>query len=303
MRHFFQKPFRFALLYGTCLVLAASLILLDTFVFPTSIARVQESQSSSGSSASAGTSAGDSGTYTSTSYEDDNLSISLKETYEYNTEIYIVDIELSDISQLKAALAENTYGRNIKDTTSEMAAAHNAILAINGDYYGFRNSGYVLRNGTLYRDTSSGNQDLAILSDGSFQIVDEDTASAKSLLNEGALQVFSFGPALVNDGEIAISANTEVEQAKNSNPRTAIGMVSPLHYVIIISDGRTSQSEGLSLYQLAKLFQDEGCTVAYNLDGGGSTTLWFNGSIINQPTDGRKSGEREVSDIVYFGYS
>ena len=53
-----------------------------------------------------------------------------------------------------------------------------------------------------------------------------------------------------------------------NNPRTAIGMISPLHYVIIVSDGRTSKSEGLSLYQLAGLFKEEGCTVAYNLDGG-----------------------------------
>jgi len=268
VRHFFRKPFRFALLYGTCLVLATALVLLDTFVLPSSIAQVQESQASQSSSSNSGTSAGESGTYTATSYEDGSISISLKETYEYDTQIYIVDIQLSDISQLKTALAENTYGRNIKETTSEMAEEHSAILAINGDYYGFRNSGYVLRNGTLYRNTSGGNQDLAILSDGTFQIVDEDTTSAESLLNEGALQVLSFGPALVNDGEIAVSQNTEVEQAKTSNPRTAIGMISPLHYVIIVSDGRTSKSEGLSLYQLAGLFKEEGCTVAYNLDGG-----------------------------------
>lgn len=80
-------------------------------------------------------------------------------------------------------------------------------------------------------------------------------------------------------------------------------MISPLHYVIIVSDGRTNESQGLSLYQLANLFVEEGCTVAYNLDGGGSSTLWFNGEVINHPTDGNQDGEREVSDIVYVGYS
>lgn len=108
-------------------------------------------------------------------------------------------------------------------------------------------------------------------------------------------------PVLVQDGQVAVNANTEVGQSMTSNPRTAIGMISPLHYVIVVSDGRTSASTGLSLYQLAQVFQQQGCTFAYNLDGGGSTTLWFNGQIINNPTDGHSTAEREVSDIVYFG--
>ena len=87
-----------------------------------------------------------------------------------------------------------------------------------------------------------------------------------------------------------------------SNPRTAIGQISELHYVVIVSDGRTSESTGLSLLELAQEFKDRGCTTAYNLDGGGSSTMYFNGEIVNNPTDGKSSGEREVSDIVYFGY-
>lgn len=303
MRHFFQKPFRFALVYGISLTLAAILTLLDTFVLPASIAQVKGSQSNQVQSSASSDTGGNTGTYTETSYADENISITLKETYEYNTQIYIVDLVLSDVSQLKTALADNTYGRNIKETTSEMAEAHNAILAINGDYYGFRNSGYVLRNGELYRDVSAGNEDLAVLSDGSFQIIEEQDTSAASLVKSGVLQILSFGPALVNNGAVTIDQNTEVERAKNSNPRTAIGMISPLHYVIIVSDGRTTESQGLSLYQLANLFMEEGCTVAYNLDGGGSSTLWFNGEVINHPTDGNRDGEREVSDIVYVGYS
>lgn len=312
MKQFFQKPCRFGILYGLCLILAVTGVLLDTFVIPTSISKVHSAQSSETSSAessgaggatSEGQSSGGTGTYTENSYTDGGTSITLKELDQYNTHVYVVDLVLSDVSQLKTAFADDTYGRNIKQTTSEMAENNDAILAINGDYYGFRNKGYVLRNGVLYRDSSAGNEDLAVLSDGSFQIIEEGDTSANSLLKEGALQVFSFGPALVNNGKITISQSTEVEQAMVSNPRTAIGMISPLHYVIIVSDGRTKESKGLSLYQLASLFIDKGCTVAYNLDGGGSSTLWFHGSVVNQPTDGRTSGEREVSDIVYIGTS
>ena len=87
-----------------------------------------------------------------------------------------------------------------------------------------------------------------------------------------------------------------------SNPRTAIGQISPLHYIIIVSDGRTDESEGFSLLQLAEEMQNRGAVTAYNLDGGGSSTLYFNGEIINNPTSGNSTGEREVSDIVYIGY-
>ena len=91
-------------------------------------------------------------------------------------------------------------------------------------------------------------------------------------------------------------------QAKESNPRTAIGQISEGHYLVIVSDGRTDESEGLSLLELAQEFQERGCTTAYNLDGGGSSTMVFNGEVVNNPTDGRSIAEREVSDIVYFGY-
>ena len=88
-----------------------------------------------------------------------------------------------------------------------------------------------------------------------------------------------------------------------SNPRTAIGILEPLHYVFVVSDGRTEESEGLTLYELAEFMQSIGAATAYNLDGGGSSTIYFNGEVINNPTtDGKSIRERSVSDIVYVGY-
>ena len=136
--------------------------------------------------------------------------------------------------------------------------------------------------------------------EGNFSIISESTTSAQSLLDAGAWQVLSFGPALINNGQITVNSNSEVGQSKSSNPRTAIGQVSELHYIVIVADGRTKASAGLSLLELAELFAERGCTVAYNLDGGGSATMWFNGEVVNIPTDGRSYGERSVSDIVYF---
>lgn len=190
------------------------------------------------------------------------------------------------------------------ENTSEIAAENNAILAINGDYYGSRENGYVLRNGVLYRSTASDNQeDLVIYADGSFEIITETDISAEQLLADGAQQILCFGPALVIGGELSVTEEEEVGKAKTSNPRTAIGIIDALHYVFVVSDGRTSESEGLSLYELAAFMQSLGADIAYNLDGGGSSTMYFNGEVVNNPTtNGRSIKERSVSDIVYIGY-
>lgn len=240
---------------------------------------------------------------TDNSYTDSNIQITITEYEEYDTSIYVADIVLSSADYLQTAFAENSYGKNIKEKTSTIAENVDAILAINGDYYGSQESGYVIRGGTLYRDTSADREDLAILSDGSFTIISESETSAEDLLSSGAQEVFSFGPALLKDGEISVTEDEEVGKAKASNPRTAIGIVDSLHYLFVVSDGRTTESEGLSLYELAEFMQGLDCEIAYNLDGGGSSTMVFMDEVINNPTsDGDKIEERRVSDIVYIGY-
>ncbi|WP_330390340.1 phosphodiester glycosidase family protein [Blautia sp. Marseille-P3201T] len=73
--------------------------------------------------------------------------------------------------------------------------------------------------------------------------------------------------------------------------------------MFVVSDGRTEESEGLSLLELAEFMDTLGVETAYNLDGGGSSTMYFNGEVINKPTtSGRNIKERSVSDIVYIGY-
>ena len=235
-------------------------------------------------------------------YSDSNTSITLKQYRAYDSNIYVADVTVSDVSVLKTALANNTYGRNITDTTSNMAKENNAILAINGDYYGARQAGYVIRNGNLYRNTSGDRDALVITKTGEFEFVSENETTAEALLQSGAYQVLSFGPVLLEDGEISVGENDEVGMAMASNPRTAIGYLGNNHYVFVVSDGRTSESAGLSLYELATFMKELGVTDAYNLDGGGSSTMVFKGEIINNPTtNGRSNQERSVSDIVYIG--
>ncbi|MCD7855212.1 MAG: phosphodiester glycosidase family protein [Clostridiales bacterium] len=238
------------------------------------------------------------------SYSDENIQIIITEYRENGTTIYAADIALTSPEYLKTAFAQSSYGKNITEKTSEISEEAKAILAINGDFYGAREKGYVIRNGVLYRDTpSSGQEDLVIYNDGSFEIISEDEITAEELINAGAEQVLSFGPALIKNGETAVTEDEEVGKAKASNPRTAVGIIDGLHYVFVVSDGRTEESAGLSLSQLAEFMKGLGVKTAYNLDGGGSSTMYFNGSIINNPTtNGKTIKERSVSDIVYIGY-
>lgn len=279
-------------------------VLLDTFVLKDIYTIIPDNHTSANKFGNATDLETGNATQSDYSYIDDNISITLTKYREYNTSIYVADVQISNSMLLKTAFANNTYGKNVTAKTSETASKNNAILAINSDFYGSQEKGYVLRNGTLYRDTANKNQeDLIIYSDGNFDIINEQDVSAQEISNNNAAQILSFGPALITNGEISVSENDEVGKSMASNPRTAIGIIDELHYIFLVSDGRTSESEGLSLYSLAEFMKSLDVKIAYNLDGGGSSTMYFNGKIINKPTtNGKKIKERSVSDIVYIGY-
>ena len=176
----FKKTFRWVFIYSAVLFLSVIFVLLDTFVIPhvdtpaisnttviiaentsaetnTVIASDENTSDSSDSENNTDTSEStDESTVViaDNSYSDENIQITIETVYVYDTSVYIADIQVSDVSYLKTAFANDIYGRNIKDTTSDIAEDNDAIFAINGDYYGFRNYGYVIRNGVLYRDTS-----------------------------------------------------------------------------------------------------------------------------------------------------
>lgn len=299
-----KKPYLYASVLGLLLTSSFTYSMLKTFVLAETISTVSNTGSTSNTTAAI--QAAKNVQVTDTSYSDGNISVTLTEKTVEETQVYMADITLSSSDYLKTALAQNSYGTNVTAKTSVTAAANNAILAVNGDYYGANSSGYVIRNGVVYRDSvreDASNGDLAIYKDGSFKIIYENQISADQLVKDGVVNLLTFGPSLVENGEISVSTNAEVGQAMASNPRTAIGIIDENHYIIIVSDGRTSESKGLSLYQMAEVMKSYGVKTAYNLDGGGSSTLYFNGQVINKPTTGgSKISERAVSDIVYIGY-
>ncbi|NIK71326.1 phosphodiester glycosidase family protein [Paenibacillus sp. BK720] len=264
---------------------------------------------SSGSSTSTASSDAE---YDDWNYKDGNETISIKkvETGSGSDRItyYVADVTFNSKMNLLTAFAKDSFGTNITQNTSTIAANNNAVFAINGDYYGFRSDGVVIRNGTVYRDEPA-RIGLALFNDGTMKSYDEEETSTDDLLSQGVTNAFSFGPALVTDGEVAgdfshveIDKNFGNRSIQNSNPRTGIGMISANHYVFVIVDGRsTGYSRGMTLTEFADLFKELGATEAYNLDGGGSSTMYFMGRVVNNPLG--KGNERGVSDIIYIPQS
>ena len=248
------------------------------------------------------------------------------------TYYYVADVRLKSLRYFNTAFANSTYGQNVTQRTSDICKVNKGIFAISGDNYGSQEAGYVLRNGVIFRTSRSSSnlgsnprslaEDLAIYRDGTFEIFDERSIDLQTVADRGAWQVFSFGPGLVKNGVIAVDENTEVDSIIKNGvtsqcQRMAVGIIAPLHYCFVVCDGRSSESTGFSLIQMAAIMKDLHCYQAYNLDGGGSATMYLDdgtgnanqlGHLINKPNQnyhshstGTNVQQRGVSDIVYIG--
>ena len=238
-------------------------------------------------------------------YQDDFRSIVMNRIAENNMTYFVVDVQIADITYFRTVLSGGKPYGNL-ESLSAMAARSHAILAINGDNYGSQKFGIIIRNGELIRANATTRNLLIVDQDGSMSVISdrkgEDPKSlAQQLLLENVWQTYEFGPELVRDGD-AVTFNSAFNvistNSSRREPRTAIGQIDTLHYIIIVADGRQDgYSIGMTLPELQSLFVQYGAQTAMNLDGGGSTELWFKGQIINRPSGGK---ERYMSDIIFF---
>ncbi len=252
----------------------------------------------------------DDATVTGTTYESDDASISISTvvtgTGDDTVTYYVADVTLTDATVLRSAFAQNAFGTNITETTSDTAEDNDAVFAINGDYYGFRDTGIVIRNGVVYRDEGA-REGLAFYRDGTVQVYDETTTTADELVADGVWNTLSFGPALLEDGQVVdgiddveVDTNVGNHSIQGEQPRTAVGVIDDNHLVFVVVDGRSpGYSAGVTMTGLAEIMQSLGATTAYNLDGGGSSTMYFDGELVNDPLG--KGTERGTSDILYIG--
>jgi exopolysaccharide biosynthesis protein len=249
-------------------------------------------------------------TTTDTTYESDDASIAISTVVtgsgDDTVTYYVADVTLTDATVLRSAFAQNAFGTNITETTSDIAEDNDAVFAINGDYYGFRDTGIVIRNGVVYRDEGA-REGLAFYRDGTVEVYDETTTTADELVADGVWNTLSFGPALLAGGQVVdgiedveVDTNLGNHSIQGEQPRTAVGVVDDNHLVFVVVDGRSpGYSAGVTMTDLAEIMQSLGATTAYNLDGGGSSTMYFDGELVNDPLG--TGTERGTSDILYIG--
>lgn len=245
--------------------------------------------------------------FTNDTYEDKTITVKCwrefvtlpsKQTVHAN----FADITVAHPTQLRTAFAGGSYGNSKREYTSVMAAANHAVLAINADFYNCRTGGVILRQNILYRSKPFGIDTLLIDKHGNFIVMEDNEIIKTNYLETHEIyQTIAFGPVLVKDGK---AVHKKMNQYKSvacgpfaNNPRTAIGQLGELHYLVCTVDGRSALSSGCTTNEMADIMEMKKCVTAYNLDGGQSTDMVFHDKIYNAVSNG---GERKLSDIIYF---
>ena len=239
---------------------------------------------------------------TENGYRDETIIVEMDKQRMFDSDVYIAYVKIATPSQLRTAIAGKKLGDSRTNHTSTISKNYNGIVAINGDYYPKTKAGYIVRMGKTYREKLSSNMDMLLIDElGDFHLLlhgqqsqKEELAAFKS--EHEIVNGFFFGPALVKDGEKLEIPEKYQFDPHHKNPRAGIAQLGDLTYAMVVVNGRTSGSEGVTLAEFASIMEEIGAEQAYNLDGGNSATLAFNGAVYNdKPQD-----ERAVSDIIYF---
>lgn len=252
-------------------------------------------------------------------YVDESLSVIIETSY-WNADVQQVEgpgddittvlaihIKLTDVSQFRTALAVK-YPSKQTARVDTMAKRNNAVIAFNGDYFNYHESGISYRNGRQLRFNPNKLRELMIVDmEGDLHYLRPTSKAAwDNYINNGGtvLHTFWFGPTLLHeDGTPKLLkdfTNNENNGPEGHFQRIAIGQVGHLEYLVLACEGPESvdySGQGFSLPQMAKLAVAFGLDNAYNLDGGSSTTVSLNGEKINSPSNPKR---REVGDCIYF---
>lgn len=243
--------------------------------------------------------------FTENGYRDDTIIVELEQKRMYDSDVFIAYVKIATPSQLRTAIAGNKLSSTRTNQTTVITAAYNGIVGINGDYYSDkeRQGGHIVRQGQVMRERVSDNFDLLFIDElGDLHVFHRGKADQQAQVDafkqeHEIVNAFCFGPGLVIDGVKPDDVSEYSRFDPNGvNPRAAIGQVDVLTYVLVTVNGREADTVGVTLDQLADIMLELGCQQAYNLDGGNSATLAFNGEVYNA----KRYDERDVSDIIYF---
>lgn len=228
-------------------------------------------------------------------YTSRDVSIVITKERRCDSDCYIAEIHVRSLESLRHGFPHEKWNDGVRKI-GLMAKDAGALLAITGDYAKTLKAGIVYANGELKRKTPNNKRDLCVIyEDGVMDVLKGGEATVQRLSKEKAVwQTMLFGPNLFDREGKAIKTSNSKIRAKN--PRAAVGYVEPGHYFFVVVDGRTRKNRGMTMVELAELMESIGCRQAYNLDGGQSALMWFNGSVLNTPYQ----GGRQLADMFYI---
>lgn len=238
--------------------------------------------------------------FTETTYQDESITVAMETYREYDATFNVARVSIKSPTQIRTALA-GAYGTTKTNKTSNLAKKYHAVVAMNGDYYANRSAGYIVRQGETYRKKPVKGKDLLIIDDlGDFHILKNSNAKELEAIIKSEREIinsFTFGPALVIDGALQEMPESYEFNIRGKEPRSAIGQLDTLTYLLVVVDGRSDENAGVTVAQLAEFMQKMGCKQAFNMDGGNTATLVFNNRLFCDKTT---DSERAISDIIYF---
>ena len=240
-------------------------------------------------------------------YEDPSITVQITTGRFEETNYMVAYVKVANATQVRSTMS-GTYSSDDTIGGIAMAKSTNAALAINGDYFSSRrNVGYTARMGKEYKNKCNGTYDVMVLdSMGDMHIIQapqkQDMIDFKADLEAQGRSIvngYTFGPALVVNGERQTGFVDMDNAADRAAQRMCLAQIGPLEYLCISSEGPEDPgSTGLTLEQFSQLVASfEGVINAYNLDGGSSSTMVFNRDKVNSPNNPKR---RPLKDIIYF---
>lgn len=238
--------------------------------------------------------------WTENSYKSPNVSITLEtKTVGEGSKLstyHVADIYIGSMDHFVTHTAHGDMVYFSRQDVVEMSKDSEALIAISGDFLTYQQGGFLMRNGVIYQETSNMDSICVLYEDGTMETYDEKTYDIEEIKSRGAVQVWSFGPVLLDENGKVRERYKMPTAVSYPNPRSAIGYYEPGHYCFVVVDGRQEgYSKGLNMPDLAKIFEDLGCSKAYNLDGGGSAVMVFNHQRYSRQSNG---GNRGLGDIL-----
>jgi len=241
--------------------------------------------------------------FTEEGYSDDSITVRLETRSEDGVVWRIAYVDIADASQFRTGIAGTKVTSNRTALPSAMAEKYNAVIAISGDYYANdpAKTTYEYRMGQKIRNKRNRKKDILIIdTNGDFHLFVKSDEKEMKAFDDSDLEIlhaYTFGPALVKDGTLLEMDKDYGYNPGGREPRMAIGQMDTLSYVLVLAEGRTDDSKGVTHQELADFMFDLGCLEAFNLDGGNTATMVFNGGYYQEKT---VKNERAQSDIIYF---